>query len=181
MRRLLIPLAGLALTMMLCGCNGAPSAPQTGTAPGETTTGTAPPPSSPAPAPSPSPEPETPTDEAEDAEGRIRLTIDVMPDGDPANTITYTLRCRGAEPHSSSDHPDPEAACAALDQHGEPAFFSVPDPDVVCTQQFGGPQRAHVTGDFRGRTVDRNFNRTDGCEISTWDSLAPVFAIGGVY
>jgi hypothetical protein len=173
MRRFLIPLAGLALAAMLCGCNGAPTGPQTGGTPGETPTESTPSPSSPAPG--------TPTDEAEDAEGRIRLTIDVMPDGDPANTITYMLRCRGAEPHSSSDHPDPEAACAALDQHGELAFFSMPNPDVVCTQQFGGPQRAHVTGEFRGRTVDRNFNRTDGCEISTWDSLAPVFAIGGVY
>lgn len=163
MRRFLIPPAVLGLAVLLCGCNTAPSVPETGGTPGDAITGTAPPTTSEPPAtsePTPSPSPETatgsPTSEAEDSEDsddRARLTIEVMPDGDPANTITYTLRCRGGEPHSSSDHPDPDAACAALDQHGEQAFFSVRDPDIVCTQEFGGPQRARVTGEFRGLSL----------------------------
>ena len=46
--------------------------------------------------------------------------------------------------------------------------------DGICTQQFGGPQPATVTGTVDGDQVDATFSRTDGCEISRWDALDAV-------
>ncbi|MEV7603960.1 serine protease inhibitor [Paenarthrobacter sp. NPDC089322] len=76
-----------------------------------------------------------------------------------------------------SNLPDAPAALAAVEQFGEEAFFPVPRPDRTCTQQYGGPQVARVTGWFRGRRVDSTFSRTDGCEIARWRSISPL--LGG--
>ncbi|MGP0222533.1 serine protease inhibitor [Paenarthrobacter sp. NCHU4564] len=79
-----------------------------------------------------------------------------------------------------SNLPDAHAALAAVEQFGEEAFFPVPRPDRICTQQYGGPQVAVVQGVFRGRQVTSRFSRTDGCEIARWKSLAPLLgSIGG--
>jgi len=82
---------------------------------------------------------------------------------------TYTLRC---DP-TGGDHPDPEAACAALDRAAR-AFAPVPK-EQLCTQTYGGPQTAAIEGTWRGTMVSATFDRTDGCEIARWDSLAAVF------
>ena len=77
---------------------------------------------------------------------------------------TFELTCDPA----GGDHPDPEAACAALDELESP-FAPVP-ADEACTEIYGGPQTARVTGTFRGEPVDAEFDRTNGCEISRWDA-----------
>src|SRR5204862_197447 len=38
----------------------------------------------------------------------------------------------------------------------------------ACTQLYGGPQEALVTGRLRGRLVHADFSRKDGCEIARW-------------
>ena len=76
-----------------------------------------------------------------------------------------------------SNLPDAHAALAAVEQFGEEIFFPVPRPDRICTQQYGGPQVATVTGWFRGRKVNSAFSRTDGCEIARWKTMAPL--LGG--
>ena len=81
----------------------------------------------------------------------------------------------GSTPAPESTLPDSAAALAAVEQHGEKIFFALPDPNRVCTQQYGGPQLATVTGTFKGRTVNAAFSRTDGCEIARWQALAPLF------
>lgn len=45
----------------------------------------------------------------------------------------------------------------------------------MCTQQYGGPQRARITGTWRGKKVDARFDRTDGCQIARWNRLDAVF------
>ncbi|HSL38230.1 MAG TPA: serine protease inhibitor [Arthrobacter sp.] len=74
--------------------------------------------------------------------------------------------------------PDSAAALAAVTQHGEDIFFPKPGPPKLCTQQYGGPQVAVVTGWFLGREVSSEFSRTDGCEIARWRTMAPL--LGGV-
>ena len=32
-------------------------------------------------------------------------------------------------------------------------------------------------GTFQGEAVDATFNRTNGCEITRWDSLEPMFKV----
>lgn len=93
------------------------------------------------------------------------LTIEVSP-GDGARTSTYDLRC---DP-PGGDHPQPEQACDAIAAAGVDVFDPVPS-DQSCTQVFGGPQTATITGTYAGRTVDATFSRSDGCEIDRWERL----------
>ena len=89
--------------------------------------------------------------------------------GNGAPVERYTLNCGGG---GAGDHPDARAACAHLAGLEEP-FAPVP-ADAVCTQVFGGPQTAHVTGTWRGRPVDLRLSRVDGCRIAQWDGLGAV-------
>ena len=43
------------------------------------------------------------------------------------------------------------------------------DPMTACTEIYGGPATATVTGTLRGEAVDAKFSRENGCEIARWD------------
>ncbi|MBY3552229.1 hypothetical protein HGI15_02235 [Modestobacter lapidis] len=81
----------------------------------------------------------------------------------------YTLTCAGP---GEGDLPDAAAACTHLQRMSEP-FAPLP-ADVMCSQQYGGPQTARVTGRWGGEPVDLTLSRTDGCRISQWDALGPL-------
>ena len=50
----------------------------------------------------------------------------------------------------------------------------------MCTEIYGGPQTATVTGTFRGEPVSAEFSRTNGCEIARWDGhVALLVETGG--
>ncbi|PRY50714.1 subtilisin inhibitor-like [Geodermatophilus tzadiensis] len=96
------------------------------------------------------------------------LTVEVdRGDGSPVER--YTLTC-GDVP--GGDHPDPAGACAHLAGLDDP--FAAPPTDRACTEVYGGPQTARVTGTWRGAPVDRDHARTDGCRIAEWDALGPL-------
>jgi hypothetical protein len=111
----------------------------------------------------------------EDDRARIRqseLTVTVWPEGRGGRASeTWTLRC---DP-SGGTHPAPEAACRALAANTD-ALAPVPR-DAACTEVYGGPQVARVTGVYRGRGVRSTFERTNGCEIERWDRLASLFGL----
>jgi hypothetical protein len=46
-----------------------------------------------------------------------------------------------------------------------------PPADQACTQIYGGPETATVTGTLNGERVDESFKRTDGCEIDRWQKV----------
>ena len=69
--------------------------------------------------------------------------------------------------------------CQRWNEFGEDIFFPKPGPPKLCTQQYGGPQVAIVTGSINGRPVSVTFRRTDGCEISRWRAMAPL--LGGTH
>ena len=48
--------------------------------------------------------------------------------------------------------------------------------DKACTQIYGGPQTASITGTLRGEHVDARFKRTDGCEIARWEHVQPLLS-----
>ena len=104
----------------------------------------------------------------------VDLTI-TLTESPQATPRTFRLVSSGSTPATESSLPDPAAALAAVEKHGEKIFFALPDPNRICTQQYGGPQIAVVTGWFHGREVEASFSRTDGCEISRWEALAPLF------
>lgn len=107
----------------------------------------------------------------------VELTI-ALTEAPGAMVHEFVLLSSGGEVSEGSTLPDARAALAAVEQFGEEIFFPVPRPDRICTQQYGGPQVAVVTGRFRGREVSSRFSRTDGCEIARWRTMTAL--LGGV-
>ena len=98
------------------------------------------------------------------------LNITVWPNGEGnGGKRAWTLRCAplgGTLPHRAS-------ACRQL--AGLKAPFAQPPKDLACTQIYGGPQEALVTGRFRGRPVHARFSRKDGCQIERWNRVRFLF------
>ena len=96
------------------------------------------------------------------------LQIEVDP-GDGSAPLTWTLTCVG---FVEGSHPQAQAACDHLAGMERP-FAPLPT-DVVCSQQYGGPETARVIGRWGGEQVELDLSRVDGCRIAQWDSLVPV-------
>lgn len=94
---------------------------------------------------------------------------------DAKATSTWTLRCpRGGT------LPRPAAACRRLARGGRTLFAPVPK-NVVCTEIYGGPQKARVTGTVGGNRIWATFTRQNGCQIDRWNRLSPwLLPPGGV-
>lgn len=105
------------------------------------------------------------------AGGPSELTV-VVDDG-TGSTTTWRLTC---DP-PGGDHPDAQKACAALADHRS-ALNPVPK-DRMCAQVYGGPEKATVTGTWRGEQVFAALNRTNACESARWDALVPLVPAGG--
>lgn len=106
----------------------------------------------------------------------IDLTISLREAPGEAGHV-IRLVARDNQPAAGTTVPDPGAALTAVERFGEEIFFPKPGPPKLCTQQYGGPQVAVVTGTFHGRPVHATFTRTDGCEIARWKAMAPL--LGG--
>ena len=111
-----------------------------------------------------------------DTDRDLDLTVSLTAaPGAPEHIFRLT---RGPDGSLDSNLPDPAGAVAAVERFGEGIFFPVPGPPMLCTQQYGGPQVALVTGTLGGRQVHCRFSLTDGCEIARWHALAPL--LGGI-
>ena len=54
--------------------------------------------------------------------------------------------------------------------------------DAICTEQYGGPQVALITGTYRGRRIWTQLQNRNGCEIARFKRLSflvPGFGTGG--
>jgi len=88
--------------------------------------------------------------------------------GHAASRVVWTLHC--GPPGGSLKQP--ARACAHIAAGGVKLFAPVAH-DVVCTQIYGGPQKARVVGTVLGKHLWATFTRTDGCQISRWRKLSP--------
>jgi subtilisin inhibitor-like len=89
------------------------------------------------------------------------LKITVWPNGRAeGDAKTYTLRCSPA----AGTLPKVATACSKLGPLPRP--FGPVSRDAVCTEQYGGPQQALITGTYQGRSVWAMFSATNGCQIS---------------
>jgi hypothetical protein len=120
----------------------------------------------------------TPGPSSTPARGDAELSIIVKP-SPTAAAESYTLVCIGGVPAAESHHPNAAAGCAALKKN--PAVLTrTPRPsDQVCTQQYGGPQTATVTGAVEGVGVESSYKLTDGCEIAAWTAVADILGSSG--
>ncbi len=98
------------------------------------------------------------------------LNITVWPNGEgQSGKRTYTLKCApvgGTLPHRA-------AACTKLAGMTRP--FAPTPKGMACTEIYGGPQEALVTGQLRGYSVHARFGRKDGCEIARWNRVRFLF------
>ena len=157
---------------------GQPSATPTSESPGTGTSS----PASPAPGttppdaettvPAPAPPAASPLPSGPGA-GDAELSITVKTSKD-ATAVNYTLVCKGGVPVAESQHPKAAAACTALKNNAAILNRAAPSKDISCTQQYGGPQVATVTGVVDGTPVETTFALRDGCEIGAWNAAQDV-------
>ena len=100
------------------------------------------------------------------------LTITVWPGGMAGPSERWTLRCGP----TGGTLPARVAACRKL--NALPAPFRPIPKDAACTQIYGGPAVARVTGRFRANRIWAEFRRRDGCEIARWERLRPLLPAG---
>ena len=104
-------------------------------------------------------------------QGQTELVVRVDIDGEsgPQQPREAEVNCNGA---------GGSPACAAAADLKAADFEATPG-DVACTQQYGGPETAQVTGTLRGEAIDATFSRTDGCEITRWDQVSGLLEAAG--
>ncbi|WP_458116269.1 SSI family serine proteinase inhibitor [Arthrobacter sp. D2-10] len=176
-------LVGTVLAFSLSGCGS----------PGEPGTELAAPPSSPVSEPaepsasptapessmspeSPKPTPSFPSDPAAVGTAMLAISIKLSPESAP---VEYFLECTPDGIGETTTVPHPEAACEAVKRLGAAFFNAQPDPNRMCTQQYGGPQTATVKGTVDGHRVYASFSATDGCEIARWNALEAILGTAG--
>jgi hypothetical protein len=146
---------------------GTPSTPAPGTTPPDAET-TVPAPAPPAASPLPS------GPGAGDAE--LSITVKAAKDG---KAVNYTLVCKGGAAMAESQHPNAAAACTALKDNAAILNSATPAKGISCTQQYGGPQVASVTGEVNGTPVETSFALRDGCQIGAWNAAKDILGAAG--
>jgi hypothetical protein len=111
-----------------------------------------------------------PTSRPESPWTSLTITVDL---GDGSAPQEWTLTC---DPPGGT-HPQPEAACAALD-NVDPTVFEPVGPGQACTQIYGGPETATIRGTWNGAPLDASFARNDGCEIARWGAVVELLGAG---
>ncbi|MCU1517255.1 MAG: serine protease inhibitor [Pseudarthrobacter sp.] len=186
MRRLPVQVLAVALAaglMSACSAgtgggqatSSAPSSTSPGTPAPSASSTTAPDTETSVPAPAPSAPPELP---AGPGAGNSELAIMVKP-SDTEAAVNYTLVCQDGAPSAESTHPAAEPACAAVKANPSVLTPSTRGTAQACTEQYGGPQTATVTGMVDGTPVDTSFARTNGCEISAWNAAQAILGSSG--
>lgn len=86
----------------------------------------------------------------------------------PAQPTRWSLRCGP----TGGSLPTRRAACRKLEGLTRAAFAPVPQ-NAICTQIWGGPQKAVVKGRLDGKPLWASFRRRNGCEIERWERFSP--------
>lgn len=114
----------------------------------------------------------SPTPAASSTGAGDQLTIAVRDGSGP--TTTWRLTCNPP----GGDHPDPGTACRVLQEKAAQALPPVPK-GRMCTQIYGGPQTATITGTWLGKPVSSRLSRVNGCETSRWQALVGLLPKAG--
>lgn len=99
------------------------------------------------------------------------ITFDVdLGDG---TATSYRLACLGDTATFTGDTTlTADQACLALNEPEVRSRLLTDDHlDRICTEQYGGPQVATVTGTLDDEPVDAAIDRVNGCGIDDWDRL----------
>jgi hypothetical protein len=95
------------------------------------------------------------------------LRISYWPEGrDSGQPTKWILRCNPA----GGTMPQAAGVCRRLVAMTKP--FTPMGKNLVCTDLYGGPQQAVITGTFKGSRVWTQLGMRNGCEISRAKRLA---------
>ena len=105
----------------------------------------------------------------------VTLTVRYS-DGSSAEHVAH-LRCRAANAQADGFLRDADAGAATACRRARTiaSFLATrPSSKRICTQIYGGRQRARITGTIGTRRIDRRLKRTNGCEIGDWQHAVPL-------
>lgn len=119
-----------------------------------------------------------PPSSAPSTEATTLLTVEIR-QSETAEPVEYVLECSGGASGPNTTLPNADEACATVQSLGADFFNALPNPNVACTQQYGGPQTASISGTVNGTQVRARFTLTDGCEISRWNAVRGILGGGG--
>jgi hypothetical protein len=106
-------------------------------------------------------------------EASVRLTVSFARDAG-ARQVAH-LRCDGARARADGFLRRVGAARACRHARRIASFLARrPARGRACTQIYGGPERARLTGRIGTRRIDRRLARTDGCRIADYDRVVPL-------
>lgn len=102
---------------------------------------------------------------------RAEISVVILDPG--GSTVSYVIRCDADGASVSGDAQiDAAAACSALARPAvQNRLIGGPSPEQVCTQVYGGPQTAMLSGTLERQSVNTVVTRDDGCGIGDWDNL----------
>lgn len=101
-----------------------------------------------------------------------QLTVRVDPDGDgPEKAKQARISC---DPGSGG-----RGSPCAVAEKLRPADFEPTPDDVACTELFGGPETATISGTLERERVEGRFSRQDGCAIARWEKVSALLAEAG--
>jgi len=114
--------------------------------------------------------PDAARDEARVEDEPTSLTITYWADEQASSSsfLRWTLRCNPVGGTLRTR----KTACRKLARMKPSAFAPVPR-DAVCTQIYGGPEKAVVKGTVGDQRIWASFRRRDGCEIDRWQRFSP--------
>ena len=117
----------------------------------------------------------TGTTDAPDAAGAAaKVDLRMSYDDDRGTRRSATLRCDRSGNRATGYLKRRSARRLCTAARGLRGFLTSPPKREICTEIYGGPDRAHVRGRIGGDAVDRRFARRDGCEIDDWDTAQPL-------
>jgi LysM repeat protein len=85
-----------------------------------------------------------------------------------------TLECDGTARATGFLAKATGPACAAVRNGVVAKVAQAEAGGRLCSQIYGGPQTAHLTGTANGKTVNLRVDRTDGCGVEDWNVLEPL-------
>jgi hypothetical protein len=85
-----------------------------------------------------------------------------------------TLDCDGSATATGFLSGQADTACALVHQGAVQHVTSEQHDNRACSQIYGGPQRAAISGTIDGEPVRLTVTRTDGCGTADWETLEPL-------
>jgi hypothetical protein len=102
---------------------------------------------------------------------RLHVSTEVGPQSGPLHAETATLHCDGHPRATGFLRTTSNSACRLVRRGTVRRVARQQRSRRLCSQIYGGPQRAHITGTIGDDRIKMTVTRTDGCGTADWDKL----------